>query len=198
MSTKVASFISRLVVHFPVRFETEERELEWIQSLSQALRSYDASVLERAAQRIVETRTERRFPLVGEINKVLQSIAYDDQLQQKMLGAKDATFQPEKVSKWSDSRQQWADSLVMGELGRQAAKEGWILALHNHVVETGKLPERGEIHALQRSVNGFDEALDKCRAGGFPLAGVLVELGISMLQRREQLTEMVLHGVARR
>ena len=194
MSSKVADLISKLVMHYPVRFDSEERQTEWIGSMVAAFKSYNADVLQRAAQRIIDTRTDRRFPLVAEIHKVCTSIIYDDGLKQQSLGVNPS---PEKQSVYSESREQWADTLVMGEMGRQAAREGWILTLHDYARQHARLPDPAGIGKLKAQATGFDEALGKCRCGGFPLANHLRELGTSMLARRQKLTEMVLDGVVR-
>lgn len=194
MSTKVADFISKLVMHYPVRFESEERETEWIGSMAAAFKSYNSDVLQRAAQKIIDTRTDRRFPLVAEIHKVCTSIIYDDGLKQQSLSVNPS---PEKASVYSESREKWADTLVMGEMGRQAAKEGWILTLHDYARQHGRLPEPAGIGKLKAQARGFDDALEQCRAGGFQMAVHLRELGTSMLARRQALADMVLHGVVR-
>lgn len=194
MSGKISDFIGKLLIHYPVRFDTEARQDEWIDSLTAAFRSYSADVLQRAAQRIVDTRTDRRFPLVAEIHKVCAQIIYDDGIKQQSLGV---VQDPEKATPYSESRERWADTLVNGELGREAAREGWILALHDYAREHGKLPDRPGAARLKASVAGFERELDRCRGGGWELAPFLVQLGTSMLERREKLTDMVLHGVVR-
>ena len=71
-------FISTLVMHFPVRHESEMREREWLGSMIGAVKHYEGDILQRAAQTIIDTRTDRRFPLPAEIRKVCFEIASDE------------------------------------------------------------------------------------------------------------------------
>ena len=195
MSSKIANFISTLIMHFPVRFDDKARETEWLGSVATAFRGYDGDVLKRAAQKIIDTRTDRRFPLIADIHKVCGQIIYDDKLQQKMIPG--STLSAEHAMPMSGERRRLADSLVMGEMGRQAADDGWVLALHDFIRAKGRMPQPHEVPKLKAEARGFDEALEQCRHGGLDQAKGLAALGVSMLARRQELTEMVLHGVVK-
>lgn len=189
-------FLTTLQTQFRVkRHESEEHEAKWVSMMVDELEGYSPQILEQAAKNLIRKRRNEYFPVLSECLAACEEAKrWIDAATPKLQLGKPG----ERASPFSEDRMQLADDLVMGEMGRQAAREGWILALHDSVMKTGRLPDSRHIPQLKAQVHGFQEALDKCRAGNFPLAGVLVELGISMLQRREQLTDMVLHGVARR
>lgn len=68
MSQVVAKFLSDVGVHFPMRHESSDRETLWVKAMVRELKKYSAPVLARAAQTLIDTRTDRRFPLVSEIH----------------------------------------------------------------------------------------------------------------------------------
>ena len=194
MSSKVSEFVSKLVMHFPVRFDSDERQIEWVDSMTVAFRGYDGDVLMRAAQKTIDTRTDRKFPLIAELHKICREIIYDDKITQKALPG---VTSAERADPASPERARLADDLVLGEMGRQAAREGWILHLWHFVRDNGRLPEQRQIQKLKDEVRGFEEALDHARKGGWDQAQVLVKTGTSMLSRRQELAERVLHGVVK-
>ena len=88
-----------------------------------------------------------------------------------------------------------------GPLGRQAAKEGWIGALHSFARKNSRLPQPGkEIEGCKSAAKGFAEAYAAVVRGdgGHPLlAAALERLGAEMLKREDELADRVLHGVVK-
>jgi hypothetical protein len=83
-------------------------------------------------------------------------------------------------------------------MGKEAAKEGWILALHDFARDNGRLPVGGEISKTKAVRKGFDDAYyDVISGNGGFCAPALKALGDKMIARRQELTERVLHGVVR-
>lgn len=194
MSMKVSNFISTLMPVFPFRHETPEREAAWLKSMFMALNHYEAPVLVRAAAKIVDTRTDRRFPLPAECREICAAIVREDNAHSsKSTLIKDPAKRGD--GEW---RYKLADELIMTELGRRAAREGWVLSLHDHIRRHGSLPrEKHEISACIASARGFDEAYRECVSGnGGALAANLIKLGDAMLRRREKLRNMVLGDAA--
>lgn len=194
MSQNVSNFITKLVVHFPVRHENEAREKEWLQAMAVALRGYDGATLTRAASLLIETRKDRRFPLPAECK---------DACAEALKRSRAESPQPLQLEKrfpeWSDARLHLADDLCMTPMGRRAAQEDWILAYWNFCRDNARAPQTdGEIRKCIANARGFDDAFENCRAGRCgPLSRHLTTLGTSMLQRREDLKAMVLDGVVR-
>jgi len=190
MSQAVASFVTKLITHFPVKHESQFAEQEWMGSMVRNLRTYSAPVLESAAQKIIDTRTDRRFPLPSECKKVCDEIAARDHQEQQASRLSPDAKLPPQFSQW---RVRLADDLINCSLGRQAAQEGWILALHDFARENGKLPTGSEIARCKAVPAGFDEAYAVCLRGGAGFANsALKTLGDKMIARRKELAERLL------
>lgn len=71
---KKSEFISALVMHFPVRHESAEREIEWMEAILGTLVNYEPDILRDAAESIILNRTDRRFPLPAEIRRACEAV----------------------------------------------------------------------------------------------------------------------------
>lgn len=193
MSVAAANFVSRLVTHFPVRHDSPEREQEWLASIVAGIKNYNADVLDRAAQRMIDTRTDRRFPLPAEIRKACADIAIEDASRQPRLVG---TSAPDASGRFGHL----ADELVMGPLGREAARGNWVSALHQFVQSKGRLPEAHEQKRVIQNARDLDDGYADVVAGRChpEMRGALMKLGASMLARREQLRARVLGAEADR
>jgi hypothetical protein len=194
MSQAVASFVTKLITHFPVKHESQFAEQEWMGSMVRNLRTYGASVLDRAAQKLIDTRTDRRFPLPSECKKICDEIASRDHHEQQASRLTPDTKLPPMYSEW---RVKLADDLIMCPLGREAAKEGWILALHDFARENGRLPVGGEITKTKAVPKGFDDAYQFAMRGGAGKMGfdLIKNIGDPMISRRKDLAARVLGAV---
>ena len=192
MSQAISKFVADVALHFPNRFDTEASEDEWLQSMSRNLRGYSADVLKYAAQKIIDTRTDRRFPLPSECKKICNEIAQREAAEKPQLGV-DKKLPPLH----SDSRVKWADTLIDCPIGREAARDGWVLSLHDFARVNGKLPVGSEIAACKAGAKGFDEAFTLCARGeAGPLNKPLLGLGQAMLARRRELEVRLLGRAA--
>ncbi len=100
-----------------------------------------------------------------------------------------------KYPEWSREAISAANKLVMSDIGRQAADQGWILALHDFCRKERRLPNETEQHRIKRKSLQFNEAYAQCcRGEGGSLGASLKRLGDGMLKRRERLADMV-YGV---
>lgn len=205
MSTKgVLKFIDDLSVNFSFRRDwDEEREKSWSTLMVRELGRFSDEILERACREIIVTRgkrpNEQWMPTLAECIKACRDAQFivDGEKNKGRLPLGVGPLE-KKFAVWSDERRILADQLVMTEQGRRAAKEGWILGLHNFIRERGEVPRTSsQENALRVSSQEFEEEYRKCLNGGFPQAKALSELGTKMLERREELAQMVLHGVVR-
>jgi hypothetical protein len=199
MSQSVSNFITSLVVHFPVRHDSDAAENAWLQSMLKNLKPYGASVLSRAAQRIIDNRKDRRFPLPAECRSACEEIIKLDRASETPRFEAASNNATSAQSEY-DRRYAHADWLItQAPIGKAAAKEGWVLSLHDFIRINGRLPtERHEIDKCKASAKGFDQAFAECVRGeaGF-LSRPLLGLGESMLRRRHKIEDMVLHGVVK-
>jgi hypothetical protein len=192
MSQAISQFITDLAVHFGRKHDTPEAEDVWLKSMFACMRGYNTDTLKRAAQRIINQRTERSFPLPAECKKVCDDIASQEATEKGMRLPVDKAPPP-----FSDARVRLADDLVMTAMGKEAARDGWILALHDFARDNARLPSAGEVTAIKAVPKGFDVAYADNLRRHDPMAKALKVLGDKMIARRKELTEMVLHGVVR-
>lgn len=183
MSDKIEKFIAGMSLAFPKRFADETEQIEWFQMWKQALERFDPWVVEAATVRIRESRTERSFPLIAEVRKVCADVLNDDRRSKPTLPT-----EPEKREPYA-----LADSLVNSEIGRQAAREGWILSLHDFCRTNYRLPSGIEIDRCRRSAQDMDRAYVEAETGrAGELSRSLAGLGRTMLARRDALAARVL------
>jgi hypothetical protein len=193
VSQAVSQFITDLAVHFGRKHDTPEAEKQWLQSMFSTLRPYGADTLKYARERIINTRTERSFPLPAECKKVCDLIASREEIEHGV-----GRLAVDKVPpQFSDARIKLADDLVMTPMGKEAAKDGWILALHDFCRDNARLPGGNEIAKVKAVPKGFDAAYRDCMSRTGALDKALLRLGDKMITRRKELTDMVLHGVVR-
>lgn len=202
MSQHVAGFVTTLITHFPVRHDTQALEQEWMGSMVRNLRNYGGAVLTKAAQRIIDTRVDRRFPLVAECRKVCDEIDRFEKAAQPNPQA-----EIPKYAGLADWQTKLADDLIKCEMGRQAAREDWILSLHDFARKNGRLPTGSEIAKCKQGAREFDETYAQLirdfakldnptseenlgawkRLSETEVAGSLIKLGDSMLASRSEL-----------
>lgn len=200
MSTKAAlAFVDAVIQNFPPYRWDEDQEKNWTQRMIKELGGYADDVLDRASKELIRNRKDRRTPLLAECIKACKEAKFwvdaEKRATELPVDQKDSA---QKYIEWSDHRQKLADELVMGVMGKQAAKEGWTLSLHEYVAQNGHLPKESfEVEKLKRQAKGFDAAYEATVRGGWAQAKGLEALGASMLRRRNGLIDMVLHGVVK-
>jgi hypothetical protein len=189
----VADFVANLENHFfPVKHDPPSRVTAWLASMFRELGGYSTQVLEEAAKDIVGTRTERYFPLPAECKKACENVRKRSDIAAKAAQLKTGTWTYKRDDEYAEWRIELANDLVKCAIGKQAAKEGWILSLHDYARKYKQMPHPSEIYALKEGAKGFDQAYEQCVRGGWPDAAGLRKLGESMLAKRKQLSEMVL------
>tara|TARA_R110000868_G_scaffold4998_6_gene30979 strand:- start:1626 stop:2300 length:675 start_codon:yes stop_codon:yes gene_type:complete len=205
MSTKIAKFVSQIAVYFPPpRFESQEQEAEWLRSMVESLKAYDGDILDRACQEIIDTRGtragEKWFPLPAEIRRVCTDIA-DETNRPKVLAAE---MEAAKANPWSRARTRFViEQLLSGEMGKRAARDGWIGPLYDECRLRNELPKAHEIDGLKRRAEDFFAVRSMChRREGWPatgvgsgLAGAAARLG-DTIEKRNRLVASVVLGNA--
>lgn len=199
MSDKVLTFLRTIQSQFSKRHASPADEKIWLDSMVRGLRDYDASVLDRAAQRIIMSKTDPGFPYLAECRKACEEII---KLERAERTPKFDEAERDKVKYASaDWQAKLADDLIMSVrfgLAKRAAQEGWVLSLHDFARENNRLPERDwEIRKCVDAARGFDQAYeellrDKAHGRSTPLQNSLIHLGDGMRQRREKYRQMVL------
>lgn len=193
MTQAVAGFVTKVMIHFPFKHESQEREQEWIASMVRNLRGYKAETLDLAAQWFIDNRTDRRFPLPAECKEVCDDIASREVIAKR---ANELPSRPPELM--SDARFALADDLIQrASMSKEAARDGWISALHNYCWEHGMLPTGRDIDKCKQAAKSLDQAFETCvRGEGGACNASLLALGQSMLKRREELRARILGRAA--
>lgn len=208
MSTDhISKFISDVAVQFsPPKYDTPSERDAWLRSVVTALHGSSPEVLDRAAQIIIGTRKNRYFPLVAECHEAIRKAADEIKFEKHVQTLPE--LREAAMAEYSPEREKWAEALIKCELGREAARGGWILALRDLAARLNRLPDHRryeprnhkerleyggctEVEFCKRSAKAFDEAyLAVIRGGGGTV--MLERLGASMLKTRERLRAEVL------
>lgn len=206
----IAKFISVIDLHFPKpRFASEDVEDAWVTSMVKFLAPYDDVVLGRAAEHILKTRDPRKdgkwFPVPSEIIAICDTFKVVCAVEKDGVQVPLLSHGQRDSSEWASWRGERADELIQAtEVGRVAAKQGWVGALWSFIrfgglkhdrwgrrttaqPDTPRLPTADEVAALKAEAKVFDEALDRCERGEAGAhSKVLAELGRQIRARRDE------------
>lgn len=158
----------------------------YLEEVSKLLKGYSDSVQDAAADLVIRTHRFRTFPTPSDIvtacEDVLSTTTGKDHPEHRM-------FNP--YPDWSPEAIRIADGLMNSQIGREAARGGWSLGLHDFCRKTGRLPTQREIPDIRIGSRQFDEAYAKCCSGEAGVcSAALKKLGDSMLERRRTYAEM--------
>jgi hypothetical protein len=153
MSQAASKFITDLVTVFPKKHESPAAEREWLKMMLHALRGYDPAVLSEAAEKIVDNRTDMRFPLPAECRDVCDQIMATRALAQREKTL--PVLRKQAGYDWSQERKDLANDMLKTNLGRQAAKEGCVLGFWHFCVEEQRLPDANK--RCQRKTHAHDQ-----------------------------------------
>lgn len=161
--------------------ETEQPQ-EWFAEMDRLLKGYGDRELDKAADIVLRTHKGHRYPSVSEM---LSAAA---EAREGLVERRPAKSE---YPEWTDERIEKADELIRCALGRKAANEGWVFALHTFCRKHQRLPVGAEVGGCINEARGFDEAYLRCRSEkNSGLHRALVELGDSMLRMRAFLGEV--------
>jgi hypothetical protein len=204
MSDKVQKFLTTVMSHFNKRHASPEDEDAWTLSMINGLKPYDARVLDAAAQRIILTRDEPGFPYLADCRRACEEVIKLEKASQTPQFDDKAKAQA-RIND-HDWRYKLADELIICPMGRQAAREGWALSLHNFIVDFGRLPNDHEINGrvtptlknrlpCKQAAEEFQKAFEGVLNGeAGPCSKMLEALADKMNQRREKIERMILEG----
>jgi len=191
MSDKIEKFMGLLTSVWGKRHESEEAEAVWLRAWATMLKPFEPWVLDAGMQRLIETRSNRYFPVPGEVRELLVSIRAEEQRSRPAL----------KVSHDQQHEDPYAlaDALVRCDLGRQAANADpcWLLALHDFCRTNRRLPTGQEISRCKQVAADFEDRYRDCltgRAGDF--SKPLAKLAETMIARREKLRDKLIGRAA--
>lgn len=157
----------------------------WFAEMDRMVKSYSDKELDAAAELVLRTHRGRGFPTVAQM-----LTACEDAREQHIPKPRPDPGYHE----WSKERIAEANRLIASEMGRAAAREGWVFALHSFCRENRRLPKtQGEIGHCKSIGSRFDSAYRDCLSGsGGQFGTALARLGGSMLARREELARVAM------
>jgi len=178
-------FIDRMlsIFHAPI----SENEKGFVEEMRKALHGWDFATLDTAADRIA--KTAKFFPKPAEVIEVCEAIVAE-------RAPKGAT--PPVNLFFTGEAFRAANRLIRSEMGKEAARDGWIGQLHDFCRENARLPKGFEISKLKTEAKLFDQAYSACCAGkGGTLNTALKKLGETFLAKRNDLAAIA-NGDSRR
>lgn len=204
--TAAVKFAETILQLFPpFRWEPDQED-RWMEIMARETSGFSDRVLEQALSNIVR-RKEHRIPTVGEcIEACCEAKRW---LEQDKAAGELPDLHPSASRDWSTERRKLAHDSIQTEMGREAARDGWIGSLWNFVREQQRLPKGQEVEGCKRQAKEFLETYEMVLRGEcvdkdgvvqkLPKAeaAVLQKLGASMLARREEWASEVLGRVPR-
>lgn len=205
MSKAIAEFADEMMQHFPPFRQWEDyQEKAWANTLAAELAGFSSEVLTHAKKQIIRTRRPNmpRPPMVSEcIDACLESRRL---IEKDKLASQIPDLTPSASRDWSAERVKLAHDSIKTDMGREAARDGWISTLWNFIREHQRMPKGHEIEACKRQAREFmdtyklvlrGECVDKegvIQKLPKEHAEVLQKLGSSMLAKREELAREVM------
>lgn len=177
--------LTRLAIVFE-RPDTPD-PVAWMTEVSRLIKDYKPSELDAAFDIICKSHRGRIYPSVSEI----------------VTGCADARGaaipvrppQTREDPRWTPEAFAMADRIIDCDMGRQAARDGWVLGLHEFIRTNRRLPHQYEIH----DIIDTSAYVDRCASGHVDMGachGPLKKLANNILNRREKLAQRVLGEAA--
>ena len=158
----------------------------FLSEFARLLSKYDAAELEAAADKVIVSRKFRTWPTIGDAIAALED-ARADSRERNLPEFRTAFAYPD----WSHAAVRRAAELIRSSMGERAAREGWIVGLHDYCRKNGRLPWQYEIGPMIDSA----EFVARCAAGAEDMGVMhkaLMKLGQDFLVKRERLAQIAL------
>lgn len=209
-----SEFMDKVLLHWPPFRWTEEQERAWSEDLVQEVHGFSAAIRKRASETMVRSRP-RRAGTPGVADCVAACVEAKRWIDIEEGKTKLPLGPADRAGEWEAGRLKLAYDLCNSDLGRQAAKEGWLLSLWNFCrVPRGdppgqRHPKGAEIEQLKKQADDHrrrvielhaqaeKEERERKAAGewvrvGDGVAASLASLGESMLTKQERMAKEVL------
>ncbi len=140
-------------IYPPYQWEPEQ-EAEFGARGMRALAEFSETVRAKALDHLVNTRKDRRLPLVPEM---VEACTQTRRWFEKDKQVQTLPIDPPEITDYK-ARSEFADTLIKSPLGLQATREGWIGPLHSYAKNNRRLPiTPGEITQCKRIAKEFLE-----------------------------------------
>lgn len=156
------------------------------------LKGYPDAVLDGAFKYVAGTHMPSKrnpWPSPAFCKKACEKALHEKQIREPPA--------PEKprYPEWSNEAFRFADDLVMCDIGKRAAREGWVLGLHDFCRNHRRLPHENETHEIKRNSQFIDRVSAGAEDGGY-MKHAIAKLATSMLAKREKMAKRVLGETA--
>lgn len=131
-------FIAPLALHFSPPESAEADLPRYWRHFTLELAGFDQDTLSEAGRRLVRRWTKRVFPPIPECLNECRAVA----------GEKLAKAKHDRPRHGITAGVERAERLICCDLGRRAAREGWIVRLFDFALKAGRLPDVHEISDL--------------------------------------------------
>jgi hypothetical protein len=184
---KIEKMLHELSLHFTNYMQGEDQAAAWARSWSIAFKNTEPWVLEAATQRMIETRDERKHPLIADMRKIVREVL-------ELESANSPKMAVQHEQQHSDTFA-LADTLINCEMGREAARAEpcWLLALHDFCRVNRRLPTGHEINRCKQVAAEFQDRYSECVRGlAGPDSKGLAAFAETMIRRSEALRARLL------
>lgn len=171
----------------PFRWD-EVQEKAWTQLMVRNLDGFKPAVLDRAFQDMVARRKETRIPTPAEC--IAACTEAKRWLEMETNDGKLPGHRIDPHDEWSTERCRLAHDLKRSDIGKQAAREGWIVSFWHFCRRHQRVPNGREIDQCKQDSAGIDELYGKAMRGECgPMSEALANLGHSILDKRRKWSE---------
>lgn len=175
----IVAFADKIITRFPPWNWDDSKEAAWAEDLVGELATFSDEAVERAARQMIRTRTETKTPLISECIAAVTRAKREIEMQNA------PTILPALAKPTGEASEEtvWREMMVT-DMAKRAAKEGWIGMLLPYCLKHGRLPEDpGQIADLKRAAKEIDN---------WHGTGDLAKAKIMLLERRQELANRVL------
>ena len=202
-SEHVYAMVALLRSQWPKRFEDEIAEEQWLKTVVDELRCYAPEVTNEAGRAILRKKL-RGFPLIAELHDACQEARRMQEYRNPKLREKPGAARedfPWKRATDGALKPRFGDvaeTIITGPLGRQAAREGWVLVLRDWIARNGRQPDEIECRQLRRTAAETSELYRSLTShDGHGIADPamrkkLISFAEGILERNRQLSARIL------
>lgn len=181
----IAPILKKLVTIYGAP-QTDDVEA-WLKEVSKLLQSYDTKTQEMAADKILREHRRRSFPHVSDIVGACADIESlkPTHVASHIIQSEDPVWGPKAFAA--------ANKLIDCDMGKEAARDGWVLGLHEFARLKRRLPKPAE----KAGIIETSRFVDDCAEGRMELGVLhksLLELANSIRAKRAELATRVLDG----
>ena len=196
MIYRAGNFVQDLATYFtPPRGWTEDQAQGWGKRLEREISHFQPDALKKAADQIIAKRKDTRLPTIADCIAACAEAKRWLDIERGKSQLPFEGMQSAGEGDWSAERVRLAYDLIHSELGKQAARGGWVFGLWNFCRVNQRHPKEMEIEKLKKQAAKHRKLVEDCHRGnGGKLSAALATIGESMIAKGEVMAAAVLSG----